>query len=44
VRIVKRAAAKGESRGRRAVRHLRAGGGHVRMTTDQIMALTRSDR
>ncbi len=42
VRIVRSKAPKGESRGQRAVRLLR-GSGTVRMTTDEIMALTRGD-
>ncbi|HMR34362.1 MAG TPA: AbrB/MazE/SpoVT family DNA-binding domain-containing protein [Geminicoccaceae bacterium] len=42
VRIVPAAAAKGESRGQRLVRHLR-GRGSGRMTTDEIMALTRGE-
>jgi AbrB family looped-hinge helix DNA binding protein len=43
VRIVKAQATRGASRGRRAVQHLRRGAGHVSMSTDQIMALTRGD-
>jgi AbrB family looped-hinge helix DNA binding protein len=43
VRIVKaRTAPTGETRGERIVRRLR-GSGTVRMTTDEIMALTRGD-
>jgi AbrB family looped-hinge helix DNA binding protein len=42
VRIVRAKAPKGETRGERAVRLLR-GSGTVRMTTDEIMALMRSD-
>lgn len=42
VRLVKVDAAKGESRGSRAVRLLRAGG-PVAMSTDEIMALTRGE-
>ena len=42
VRLVKAEQAKGESRGARAVRLLRAGG-PVEMTTDEIMALTRGE-
>ncbi len=40
VRLVKRDASKGESRGARAVRLLRCSG-PLSMTTDEIMALTR---
>jgi AbrB family looped-hinge helix DNA binding protein len=40
VRLVKTRAKKGRSRGREAVERLR-GRGDVRMTTDQILALTR---
>ena len=40
VRLVKARAKKGRSRGREAVERLR-GRGDVRMTTDQILALTR---
>lgn len=43
VRIVKVEAAKGESRGRRVLRHLR-GKATVSMSTDEIMALTRATR
>jgi AbrB family looped-hinge helix DNA binding protein len=43
VRIVKTASGGRPSRGARAVQRLRASGGRVRMTTDEIMALTRSD-
>ena len=42
VRIARSKAPKGETRGDRAVRLLR-GSGTVRMTTDEIMALTRGD-
>ncbi len=41
VRIMKAAPGKRPSRGAMAVRLLREPGGHVRMTTDEIMALTR---
>ncbi len=43
VRIVKSASVKRASRGARAVRRLRQYGGHVRMSTDEIMALTRGE-
>jgi hypothetical protein len=43
VRIVKTASGGRPSRGARAVQRLRASGGRVRMTTDEIMALTRDD-
>ncbi len=43
VRIVKAASRKRPSRGARAVRRLRESGGRVRMTTDEIMALTRGE-
>jgi antitoxin PrlF len=43
VRIVKVASATRPSRGKTAVRRLRESGGHVRMTTAEIMALTRGD-
>lgn len=42
VRIVRAKAPRGETRGQRAVRLLR-GSGTVRMTTDEIMALTRGE-
>ncbi|MGH6897182.1 MAG: AbrB/MazE/SpoVT family DNA-binding domain-containing protein [Geminicoccaceae bacterium] len=42
VRIVRATAPRGETRGQRAVRLLR-GSGTVRMTTDEIMALTRGE-
>ena len=42
VRLVKIEAAKGESRGARAVRLLRSGG-PIAMSTDEIMALTRGE-
>lgn len=42
VRIVPAAAAKGESRGQRLVRRL-SGSATVKMTTDEIMALTRGE-
>lgn len=41
VRIVKARGARRPSRGARAVERLRQGAGHVSMSTDQIMALTR---
>ncbi len=41
VRIVKTHAARRPSRGARAVAHLRGSAGHVSMSTDEIMALTR---
>jgi AbrB family looped-hinge helix DNA binding protein len=43
VRIVKAAAGSRPSRGLRAVQRLRESGARVRMTTDEIMALTRGD-
>ena len=43
VRIVKAVSGGRPSRGARAVRRLRASGGRVRMTTDEIMALTRGE-
>ncbi len=43
VRIVKSAATRRPSRGARTVRLLRANPGRVRMTTDEIMALTRGE-
>jgi AbrB family looped-hinge helix DNA binding protein len=43
VRIVKAAAARRASRGARAVEQLRRGSGHVTMSTDEIMALTRGE-
>lgn len=42
VRIVRAKAPRGETRGQRAVRLLR-GSATVRMTTDEIMALTRGE-
>jgi AbrB family looped-hinge helix DNA binding protein len=42
VRIVKRKARQGESRGERALRHLR-GQASVKMSTEEIMALTRRE-
>jgi AbrB family looped-hinge helix DNA binding protein len=42
VRIVRATASRGETRGQRAVRLLR-GSATVRMTTDEIMALTRGE-
>jgi len=41
VRIVKARSQRRPSRGGRAVQRLRQGGGHVSMSTDEIMALTR---
>ena len=43
VRIVKASTGKRPTRGARAVRSLRRHGGGVRMSTDEIMALTRSE-
>ncbi len=43
VRIVKSAPGTRMSRGARAVRRLRQHGGRVRMTTDEILALTRAE-
>jgi len=43
VRIVKAHPARRPSRGRRAVEHLRRSAGHVSMSTDEIMALTRDE-
>lgn len=43
VRIVKAASGKRPSRGATAVRRLRGASSRVRMTTDEIMALTRGD-
>ncbi len=43
VRLVKAAVAIRPTRGAAAVRRLREHGGGVRMTTDQIMALTRGE-
>jgi AbrB family looped-hinge helix DNA binding protein len=43
VRIVPSAAPKRPNRGARVVAHLRAHKGDIRMTTDEIMALTRGD-
>jgi AbrB family looped-hinge helix DNA binding protein len=43
VRIVKTRAARRPSRGARALEHLRRGAGHVSMSTDEIMALTRGE-
>ena len=43
VRIVKTVSGGRPSRGARAVQRLRESGGRVRMTTDEIMALTRGD-
>ena len=43
VRIVKAVSARRASRGERAVELLRRGAGHVSMSTDEIMALTRGE-
>ncbi len=43
VRIVKARGAHRPTRGIRAVARLRRGAGHVSMTTDEIMALTRGE-
>ena len=43
VRIVRAAAGKRTSRGARAVERLRGRAARVRMTTDEIMALTRGE-
>jgi len=43
VRIVKAQAGRRASRGARAVERLRRGAGHVSMSTDEIMALTRAE-
>ena len=43
VRIVKAAVGRRPSRGASAVQRLRRSGGRVRMTTDEIMALTRGE-
>jgi len=43
VRIVKAGSRRRRSRGAEAVRRLRDGNGRVRMTTDEIMALTRGE-
>jgi len=43
VRIVKAQPGRRPSRGAKAVQRLRMAGGRVRMTTDEIMALTRAD-
>lgn len=43
VRIVKTLSNRRPSRGARAVQRLRQSGGRVRMTTDEIMALTRGE-
>jgi len=43
VRIVKSRSVKRPSRGARAVARLRIPAGRIRMTTDEIMALTRDD-
>ena len=43
VRIVRSSRQRSESRGERLISHLRRHGGDVRMTTDEIMSLTRGD-
>ncbi|HUB95823.1 MAG TPA: AbrB/MazE/SpoVT family DNA-binding domain-containing protein [Stellaceae bacterium] len=43
VRIVRAEAGSKASRGARIVAHLRRHGGDIRMTTDEIMALTRGE-
>lgn len=43
VRIVKAHQARHPSRGARTVERLRRGAGHVSMSTDEIMALTRGE-
>ena len=43
VRIVRAAAARKPDRGRRAIEQLRRQRGHVSMSTDEIMALTRGE-
>ncbi len=43
VRIVKAEGGRGDTRGRAAVRRLHGRAGHVSMSTDEIMALTRAD-
>jgi len=43
VRIVKTTSGRRPSRGAAAVQRLRASGGRVGLTTDEIMALTRGD-
>jgi AbrB family looped-hinge helix DNA binding protein len=43
VRIVKVPGTRRPSRGARAVERLRQGAGHVSMSTDEIMALTRGE-
>jgi looped-hinge helix DNA binding domain, AbrB family len=43
VRIVKAVSDSRPSRGAKALKRLRESGRHVRMTTDEIMALTRGD-
>ncbi len=43
VRIVKARATSRPSRGARAIERLRRGAGHVSMSTDEIMALTRGE-
>lgn len=44
VRIVKAKAPKSKSRGDLVIEALRRGRGQIRMTTDEIMELTRGDR
>jgi hypothetical protein len=43
VRIIKAVSGRRPSRGAAAVHKLRGAGGRIHMTTDQIMALTRSE-
>ena len=43
VRIVKAVSGSRSSRGAKALLRLRESGGRIRMTTDEIMALTRGD-
>ena len=43
VTLVKAAEARRPTRGQLAVEHLRRHGGHITMTTDEIMALTRGE-
>jgi AbrB family looped-hinge helix DNA binding protein len=43
VRIIKAGSGRRPSRGATAVQRLRGAGGRVRMTTDEIMALTRGE-
>lgn len=43
VRLVKAHATRRPSRGARAIERLRRGAGHVSMSTDELMALTRGE-